>query len=134
MWGIREPLVVRDALASGQRLPHPLEVEGESVIWFAVPTLSEQRTGEKRQPGSSPGQSSLAISTRFAVMRMMIDRVASSIESGVYAMTPDELDRFVVTHTSESPRQRQPFLSMCRGESVISGAACYCKWKIRVSF
>src|SRR5271157_4528112 len=32
---------------------------------------------------------------------MMIDRVASSIESGVYAMTPDELDRFVVTHTSE---------------------------------
>ena len=31
----------------------------------------------------------------------MIDRVASSIESGVYAMTPDELDRFVVTHTSE---------------------------------
>ena len=41
MWGIREPLVVRDALASGQRLPHPLEVEGECVIWFAVPTLSK---------------------------------------------------------------------------------------------
>ena len=41
MWGIREPLIVRDVLASGQRLPHPLEVEGESVIWFAVPTLSE---------------------------------------------------------------------------------------------
>jgi len=32
---------------------------------------------------------------------MMIDSVASSIESGVNAMTPDELDRFVVTHTSE---------------------------------
>ena len=41
MWGIREPFIVRDALASGRRLPHPLEVEGESVIWFAVPTLSE---------------------------------------------------------------------------------------------
>jgi len=49
MWGIREPLVVRDALASGQRLPHPLEVEGESVIWFAAPTSSELYLVSTRQ-------------------------------------------------------------------------------------